>query len=328
MNQARATDHLSIGEVLSLVQEDFPDVTISKIRFLESQGLIAPERTASGYRKFFEADIDRLRWILRQQRDHFLPLKVIKRMLDQGVDLADGDGAQTTLFGDEAGGGEPQVASAVAPRGEEQRSGSSRSAAHPAVQAARQSRSARRNESPARAAVPGADGAPEDPDAAPSAQVEELDREPAAALADGESRVVRSRRCWRRSARARRRALLIAGDVADRDATAGAVVDRDVAVRPGAVRIGAVGFRVVARRRSRRHVHVRRCTGVVEPRPAESRHPRGRRRSPPGAPAGGAPAPGPRCGIRGDACRRSVRPSSRGPGPRPRCSPSGRRGSA
>jgi DNA-binding transcriptional MerR regulator len=73
--------HLSIGEVLSLVQEDFPDITISKIRFLESQGLLDPERTPSGYRKFYESDIERLQWILTQQRDHFLPLKVIRDRL-------------------------------------------------------------------------------------------------------------------------------------------------------------------------------------------------------------------------------------------------------
>ena len=59
--------HLSIGEVLSLLQDDFPDVTISKIRFLESQGLIEPERTPSGYRKFTFADVERLRLILRHQ---------------------------------------------------------------------------------------------------------------------------------------------------------------------------------------------------------------------------------------------------------------------
>ena len=76
------TDHLSIGEVLSLLQDEFPDVTISKIRFLESQGLIDPERTPSGYRKFYESDIERLRWILVQQREHFLPLKVIKDRLE------------------------------------------------------------------------------------------------------------------------------------------------------------------------------------------------------------------------------------------------------
>lgn len=75
--------HLSIGEVLSLVQEDFPDVTISKIRFLESQGLLDPERTPSGYRKFYKEDIERLQWILTQQRDNFLPLKVIRERLDE-----------------------------------------------------------------------------------------------------------------------------------------------------------------------------------------------------------------------------------------------------
>ena len=75
--------HLSIGEVLSLVQEDFPDVTISKIRFLESQGLLDPERTPSGYRKFYAGDIERLQWILIQQRDNFLPLKVIRERLDE-----------------------------------------------------------------------------------------------------------------------------------------------------------------------------------------------------------------------------------------------------
>ena len=77
--------HLSIGEVLSLLQDDFPDVTISKIRFLESQGLLDPERTPSGYRKFYESDIERLRWILRHQRDHFLPLKVMKDRLEEAA---------------------------------------------------------------------------------------------------------------------------------------------------------------------------------------------------------------------------------------------------
>jgi len=76
--------HRSIGEVLALLKHEHPDITISKIRFLESQGLISPERTPSGYRKFFAADVDRLRWILEQQRDNFLPLKVIKRRLDSG----------------------------------------------------------------------------------------------------------------------------------------------------------------------------------------------------------------------------------------------------
>ena len=81
--------HSSIGEVLSLLQIDFPDITISKIRFLESQGLLDPERTPSGYRKFHDEDIERLRWILTEQRDHFLPLKVIKDRLASG-DLTSG----------------------------------------------------------------------------------------------------------------------------------------------------------------------------------------------------------------------------------------------
>lgn len=90
--------HLSIGEVLSLLQEEFPDVTISKIRFLESQGLLDPERTPSGYRKFYDDDIDRLRWILRQQREHFLPLKVIKDRLAAGeLDEAPVDGVDESF---------------------------------------------------------------------------------------------------------------------------------------------------------------------------------------------------------------------------------------
>src|SRR5450631_3208208 len=77
-----ARSYLSIGDVLTLLRQEFPDVTISKIRFLESQGLVNPERTPSGYRKFYEQDVERLRWVLRQQREHFLPLKVIKDRLD------------------------------------------------------------------------------------------------------------------------------------------------------------------------------------------------------------------------------------------------------
>ena len=85
--------HLSIGEVLNLLQDEFPDITISKIRFLESQGLLDPERTPSGYRKFYEGDIERLRWILRQQKENFLPLKVIKDRLASGE--IEGDGPTT-----------------------------------------------------------------------------------------------------------------------------------------------------------------------------------------------------------------------------------------
>ena len=84
--------YLSIGDVLTLLREEFPDVTISKIRFLESQGLVNPERSPSGYRKFFEHDVERLRWVLRQQREHFLPLKVIRdRLADGELDDAGAD---------------------------------------------------------------------------------------------------------------------------------------------------------------------------------------------------------------------------------------------
>jgi DNA-binding transcriptional MerR regulator len=76
--------YLSIGDVLALLRGEFPDITISKIRFLESRGLLDPERTPSGYRKFYEPDVERLRWILRQQREHFLPLKIIKGRLERG----------------------------------------------------------------------------------------------------------------------------------------------------------------------------------------------------------------------------------------------------
>ncbi|MFF0747401.1 MerR family transcriptional regulator [Streptomyces sp. NPDC004111] len=72
----------SIGSVLSLLREEFPEVTISKIRFLEAEGLVEPQRTPSGYRKFSPADVERLAQVLRMQRDHYLPLKVIKEHLD------------------------------------------------------------------------------------------------------------------------------------------------------------------------------------------------------------------------------------------------------
>ncbi|MCP3939021.1 MAG: MerR family transcriptional regulator [Actinomycetia bacterium] len=82
-----ARSHLSIGEVLSRLHDEFPDVTISKIRFLETQGLIDPERTASGYRKFYEDDVELLRWVLVQQRDSFLPLRVIRDRIAAGDHL-------------------------------------------------------------------------------------------------------------------------------------------------------------------------------------------------------------------------------------------------
>ncbi|MFB7874045.1 MULTISPECIES: transcriptional regulator FtsR [unclassified Nocardia] len=73
---------MSIGSVLDLLRPDFPDITISKIRFLESEGLIRPERTPSGYRRFSVADYERLRFVLTAQRDQYLPLKVIKEQLE------------------------------------------------------------------------------------------------------------------------------------------------------------------------------------------------------------------------------------------------------
>src|SRR5438309_3833185 len=84
-----ARSYLSIGEVLVSLKTEYPDITISKIRFLEGEGLIAPERTPSGYRKFYDSDVDRLRQILKMQRDEYLPLKVIKeRLAREGAETA------------------------------------------------------------------------------------------------------------------------------------------------------------------------------------------------------------------------------------------------
>lgn len=77
------SETMSIGEVLAALREEFPDVSVSKIRFLESEGLIAPARSPSGYRRFGESDIERLRAILRVQRDSFMPLKIIRKKLEQ-----------------------------------------------------------------------------------------------------------------------------------------------------------------------------------------------------------------------------------------------------
>lgn len=89
--EERAGDEaLSIGEVINLLRDEFPDVSVSKVRFLESQGLLALGRSEGGYRLFEPDDVERLRFILRQQRDHFLPLKVIKSKLtlwERGEDV-------------------------------------------------------------------------------------------------------------------------------------------------------------------------------------------------------------------------------------------------
>jgi DNA-binding transcriptional MerR regulator len=99
---AGTRNYQSIGEVLVAVKTEFPDITISKIRFLESEGLITPERTPSGYRKFYVDDVDRLKSILRMQRDEYLPLKVIKERLVQS-DAGD-EGADAELDGASAEG--------------------------------------------------------------------------------------------------------------------------------------------------------------------------------------------------------------------------------
>ena len=79
---------VNIGDVITRLASEFPDVTVSKIRYLESSGLLEPGRSPAGYRLFSVDDVARLTWILRQQRDHFLPLKVIRSMLLDGVDVA------------------------------------------------------------------------------------------------------------------------------------------------------------------------------------------------------------------------------------------------
>ncbi len=89
------TPRLTIGEVLAVLRDDFPDVTISKIRYLESEDLVHPQRTPSGYRKFSRADVSRLRYVLAAQRDQYLPLRVIKDhldALDRGEPLPAGTG--------------------------------------------------------------------------------------------------------------------------------------------------------------------------------------------------------------------------------------------
>jgi DNA-binding transcriptional MerR regulator len=98
---------LSIGEVINLLRDDFPDVSVSKIRFLESQGLIDPDRSGSGYRQFDATDVARVRFILQQQRDHFLPLKVIKSKLtlwERGEDVSSERGSAPPKLDEE---GEP-----------------------------------------------------------------------------------------------------------------------------------------------------------------------------------------------------------------------------
>jgi DNA-binding transcriptional MerR regulator len=96
MSAQPAREYLGIGEVLTRLRGEFPDISVSKIRFLESEGLIEPARSPSGYRRFDAADVERLRYILTAQRDQYLPLRVIKERLSpsaSGSGRAHGDGA-------------------------------------------------------------------------------------------------------------------------------------------------------------------------------------------------------------------------------------------
>ncbi|MEV7028596.1 MerR family transcriptional regulator [Streptomyces sp. NPDC093272] len=93
---ATETGLMSIGTVLNVLRDEFPEVTISKIRFLESEGLIEPRRTPSGYRKFSAGDVERLGHVLRMQRDHYLPLKVIREYLDA---MERGEAVQLPVLG-------------------------------------------------------------------------------------------------------------------------------------------------------------------------------------------------------------------------------------
>jgi DNA-binding transcriptional MerR regulator len=88
MSAQPARGYLGISEVLGQLRADFPDISVSKIRFLETEGLIAPARAPSGYRKFGAADVERLRFILTAQRDQYLPLRVIKERLSRGAEPA------------------------------------------------------------------------------------------------------------------------------------------------------------------------------------------------------------------------------------------------
>jgi DNA-binding transcriptional MerR regulator len=101
---------MSIGTVLNALREEFPEVTISKIRFLESEGLIEPQRTPSGYRKFSPEDVERLGHVLRMQRDHYLPLRVIREHLDA---LERGEPLQLPSVGSPREGGDDEVQAGV-----------------------------------------------------------------------------------------------------------------------------------------------------------------------------------------------------------------------
>ena len=99
---AGATATMSIGEVLGILKPEFPDITVSKIRFLEGAGLVQPDRSASGYRKFSEDDVARLRFVLRAQRDQYLPLRVIRQRLADLEQTAGPEGKDPLAEGPDA----------------------------------------------------------------------------------------------------------------------------------------------------------------------------------------------------------------------------------
>ena len=100
-----ATGTMSIGEVLGILKPEFPDITVSKIRFLEGAGLVQPDRSASGYRKFSEDDVARLRFVLRAQRDQYLPLRVIRQRLADLEQVGGLEGPGSEPSGTSAGAG-------------------------------------------------------------------------------------------------------------------------------------------------------------------------------------------------------------------------------
>lgn len=106
MSAQPARAYLGISEVLAQLRTDFPDVSVSKIRFLETEGLLTPARSPSGYRRFSGADVDRLRYILAAQRDHYLPLRVIRERLAR---LEAAARARPATAGHQRSGGQPPV---------------------------------------------------------------------------------------------------------------------------------------------------------------------------------------------------------------------------
>jgi DNA-binding transcriptional MerR regulator len=111
--QSGITGTMSIGEVLGILKPEFPDITVSKIRFLEGAGLVQPDRSASGYRKFSEDDVSRLRFVLRAQRDQYLPLRVIRQRLTD-LEQVGGLAARGGAAGDPDAGPDPGAAPAAA----------------------------------------------------------------------------------------------------------------------------------------------------------------------------------------------------------------------